>query len=88
MRNELLSDAILYEKLDQMKNDFFGYIEQHSAKVDENLPVFYGHVLAALENSFPNLDDQAFDQFIDTITFKVLDCTVRCTVERPGSSPG
>jgi hypothetical protein len=76
MREERLSDAILYEKLDLLKNDFFGYIEQHSAKVDENLPVFYGHVLAALENSFPDLDDQAFDTFIDTITFKVLDCSV------------
>lgn len=76
MRDERLSDAILYEKLDLMKKDFFGYIEQHSAKVDENLPVFYGHVLAALENSFPKLDDWAFDQFIDSITFKVLDCSV------------
>jgi hypothetical protein len=76
MRKELLSDAILYEKLDLMKKDFFGYIEQHSAKVDENLPVFYGHVLAALENSFPNLDDLTFDTFIDSITFKVLDCSV------------
>ncbi|ACL16882.1 hypothetical protein [Methanosphaerula palustris] len=76
MREERLSDAILYEKLDLMKNDFFGYIEHHSAKVDENLPVFYGHVLAALENSFPDLDDSAFDMFIDTITFKVLDCSV------------
>jgi hypothetical protein len=75
MREERLSDAILYEKLDLMKNDFFGYIEHHSAKVDENLPVFYGHVLAALENSFPDLDDSAFDTFIDTITFKVLDCS-------------
>ncbi|WP_440950610.1 hypothetical protein [Methanosphaerula subterraneus] len=76
MRKELLSDAILYEKLDLMKNDFFGYIEQHSAKVDENLPVFYGHVLAALENSFLNPDDLTFDTFIDSITFKVLDCSV------------
>lgn len=76
MREERLSDAIQYEKLDLMKNDFFGYIEHHSAKVDENLPVFYGHVLAALENSFPDLDDLAFDTFIDMITFKVLDSSV------------
>lgn len=79
MREERLSDAIRYGKLDLMKNDFFGYIENHSAKVDENLPVFYGHVLSALEHSFPDLDDLddlAFDTFIDTITFKVLDCSV------------
>lgn len=76
MREERLSDAILYEKLDLMKNDFLGYIEHHSAKVDENLPVFYGHVLSALEHSFSDLDDLAFDTFIDTITFKVLDCSV------------
>ena len=73
MREEKLSDAIVYDKLHLLQKDFFGYIERHTAKVDANLPVFYGYVISALENSFPDLPDSSHDEFIDSITFKVLD---------------
>jgi hypothetical protein len=73
MRGEKLSDAIVYDKLKLLKKDFFGYVERNTVKVDANLPVFYGYVISALETSFPNLPDDAHDEFIDTITFKVLD---------------
>jgi hypothetical protein len=42
-------------------------------KVDANLPVFYGYVISAIETSFPNISDDIHDEFIDGITFKVLD---------------
>lgn len=73
MRGEKLSDAIIYDKLHLLEKDFYGYIERNTVKVDANLPVFYGYVISALENSFPNLPDVAYDEFIDSITFKVLD---------------
>jgi len=73
MRGEKLSDAIVYDKLHLLKRDFSGYIERNTAKVDSNLPVFFGYVISALESSFPNLPDDAYDDFIDGITFKVLD---------------
>jgi hypothetical protein len=73
MRGEKLSDAIVYDKLHLLKRDFSGYIERNTAKVDSNLPVFYGYVISALESSFPHLPDDAYDEFIDGITFKVLD---------------
>ena len=73
MRGELLSDAIEYERLDLLRKDFVGYISRHRTKVEENLPVFFGHVITALENSFPNLSDSHFDEFIDAISFKLLD---------------
>jgi hypothetical protein len=73
MRGELLSDAIEYERLDLLKKDFVGYIEKNAGKIEENLPVFFGHVIAALENSFPNLSDTNFDEFIDAVTFKLFD---------------
>jgi hypothetical protein len=75
MRGEKLSDAIVYEKLNLLKKDFFGYIRSNSEKVDSNLPVFYGHVISALENSFPDIPDESFDEFIDHITFEVLDAS-------------
>jgi len=73
MRGEKLSDAIVYDKLHLLKKDFYGYIERNTTKVDANLPVFYGYVISALENSFPDLIDSSYDDFIDSITFKVLD---------------
>lgn len=73
MREEKLSDAIVYDKLHLLQRDFSGYIERNTGKVDANLPVFYGYVISALENSFPNLSDDAHDEFVDSITFKVLD---------------
>jgi len=73
MRGEKLSDAIVYDKLQVLKRDFSGYIERNTAKVDANLPVFFGYVISAMESSFPNLPDETYDEFIDSITFKVLD---------------
>ena len=75
MREEKLSDAIVYDKLNLLKKDFFGYIEHNTEKVDANLPVFYGHVISALENSFPDILDESYDEFIDHITFEVLDAS-------------
>jgi len=75
MRGERLSDAIIYEKLNLLKKDFSGYIERNTEKVDSNLPVFYGHVISALENSFPEIPDESYDEFIDQISFKVLDAS-------------
>jgi hypothetical protein len=75
MRGEKLSDAIVYEKLNLLKKDFFGYIRSNTEKVDANLPVFYGHVVSALENSFPDIPDESYDEFIDHITFEVLDAS-------------
>lgn len=73
MRGEKLSDAIVYDKLKLLKKDFFGYIERNTAKVDANLPVFFGYVISAVEASFPKISEDVYDEFIDSITFKVLD---------------
>jgi hypothetical protein len=73
MREEKLSDAIIYDKLYLLRKDFYGYIERNTVKVDANLPVFYGYVVSALETSFPTLSDDAHDVFLDSITFKLLD---------------
>jgi hypothetical protein len=75
MRGEKLSDAIVYDKLNLLKKDFIGYIERNTEKVDANLPVFYGHVISALDNSFPDILEESYDEFIDHITFEVLNAS-------------
>ena len=75
MRGEQLTDAIVYDKLNLLIKDFSGYIERNTTKVDENLPVFIGHMISALEKSIPDIPDESYDDFIDSITFKVLDAS-------------
>jgi hypothetical protein len=75
MRGEQLTDALVYDKLNLLIKDFSGYIERNTTKVDENLPVFFGHMISALEKSFPDIPDESYDDFIDSITFKVLDAS-------------
>ena len=75
MRGEKLSDAIVYDKLNLLQKDFYGYIARNTEKVDANLPVFYGHVISALETSFPDISDETHDEFIDHVTFEVLNAS-------------
>ena len=53
MDQECQPDAIIRLKLDQLKSDFFEYIEKNSDKIDANIPVFYGQVIATLEKALP-----------------------------------
>lgn len=73
MDEECQSDAIPRVKLNQMKKDFFDYIEKNSEKIDSNVPVFYGHVVTTLEKSIPTISDDLYDRFIDNITLRVLE---------------
>ena len=73
MDEECQSDAISRVKLNQMKKDFFDYIEKNSEKIDSNVPVFYGHVVTTLEKSIPTISDDLYDRFIDNITLRVLE---------------
>lgn len=79
MRGEILSDAIQYEKIEMLRLDFFGYIEKNISKIDDKLPVFYGYAVSALESSFPDLDDESYNAFIDSICFKILDTPGRAS---------
>lgn len=73
MDEECQPDAIVRVKLNQMKKDFFDYIEKNSEKIDSNVPVFYGHVVTTLEKSLPHISDDLYDRFIDNITLRVLE---------------
>ncbi len=77
MVEEWQPDAIIRLKLDQIKHDFFDYIDKNIDKIDANIPVFYGHVIATLEKNLPEINDELHDQFIDNITVRVLNMSKR-----------
>jgi len=70
-------DAIIRVKLDQLKKEFFEYVEKNIEKIEANVPVFYGHVNATLEKVLPDIGDEVHDRFIDSVTIKVLDTSSR-----------
>jgi hypothetical protein len=59
--------------LDQLKKDLFSYIEKNSSKIDNNLPIFYGFIISAIEKVDKDLSDTVYDEFIDEITFRLLE---------------
>ncbi|MDD1677364.1 MAG: hypothetical protein LUQ40_06475 [Methanomicrobiales archaeon] len=73
MQGERQPGSSLEERLDNLKKDFFSYIEKNSPKVDANLPVFFGYVIASLDPFAPEISDDMYDEFFDEITLKVLD---------------
>lgn len=73
MDQECQPDAVIRLKLDQLKSDFFEYIEKNIDKIDTNIPVFYGQVIATLEKAVPAINDDLYDRFIDSITLRVLE---------------
>jgi hypothetical protein len=73
MDPESQPDAVIRLKLDQLKSDFFEYIDKNSGKINANIPVFYGQVIATLEKALPGINDDLYDRFIDSITLRVLE---------------
>ncbi|UUX91835.1 hypothetical protein [Methanoplanus endosymbiosus] len=71
-RGEKLTDAIRYEKVESLKKDLFLYIDNNPEKISNNLPVFFGHVMSALENAFPDIDDATHDDFIDSVAYRIM----------------
>jgi len=79
MPEEWVPDALVEQRMGQTKREMMEYIEKNSDKIDSNLPVFFGHVVSILENSYPDVADQVHDRFIDDVTVKVLEESKRST---------
>ena len=77
MDEEWQPDAIVRLKLDQIKREFFDYIDKNIDKIDANVPVFYGHIITILEKTLPGVNDELYDRFIDSMTVRVLNVSKR-----------
>jgi hypothetical protein len=73
MGEEWQPDAVFKAKTGQLKTEFFDYIDKNIDKIDMNIPVFFGHVATTLDNSLPGISEDVHDQFIHSITMKVLE---------------
>lgn len=68
-------EALRNKRLEQLRATMDDYIVKHTDQVEANLPVFFGHVAATLDKTFPDLDDGAYDDFIDATTFTLVNTT-------------
>ncbi len=71
-RDEQLGDAIRYEKIENLRQDLYSYIDNNTEKITVNLPVFFAHIVSALDNGFPDIDNAKYDEFIDSIAYRVM----------------
>jgi len=71
-RGEKLGDAIRYEKIENLRQDLYSYIDNNIDKIDVNLPVFFAHIVSALDNGFPDIENTTHDEFIDSIAYRVM----------------
>jgi hypothetical protein len=75
MGEEWQPDAVIKAKTNQLKREFYEYIDKNIEKIDTNIPVFFGHVATTLDNSLPDISEDIHDQFIDSVTWKVLEAS-------------
>jgi hypothetical protein len=65
-------EALQNRRLEQLRATMDDYIAKNIEQIEGNLPVFFGHVAATLDRSFPDLDDRTYDDFIDETGFALL----------------
>jgi hypothetical protein len=72
MPEEKLAGLTHDEKLKKVRNEFHAYIDKNINEISATLPVFFAHIITMLNDSFPGLKDEAHDEFIDSITYRIL----------------
>ncbi|MDD1665159.1 MAG: hypothetical protein LUQ32_07360, partial [Methanomicrobiales archaeon] len=72
MPEEKLAGLTLDERLRKVRNEFLDYIDKNINEISATLPVFFAHIITMLSDSFPGLKDEAHDEFIDSITYRIL----------------
>ncbi|MGA9622804.1 MAG: hypothetical protein WBQ58_12130, partial [Methanoregula sp.] len=77
MVDEWQPEAVIRLRLERLKKEFVEYISVNREKIDSNIPVFFGQVIASLDKSLPDLSEELFDQFIDAMAFAVLESSNR-----------
>jgi len=75
MENAWQPEALRNRRLEQLRATMDDYIAKNTDLVEANLPVFFGHVAATLDKTFPDLDDRTYDDFIDATAFTLINAT-------------
>jgi hypothetical protein len=72
MQEEKLAGQSPDDKLKKVRTEFHEYIDKNINEISATLPVFFAHIITTLADSFPALSAEAHDEFIDSITYRIL----------------
>jgi hypothetical protein len=72
MQEEKPPGLTLDDKLRKVRGEFLDYVNRNINEISTSLPVFFAHIITMLSDSFPGLKDEAHDEFIDAITYRIL----------------
>ena len=72
MPEEKLAGLTLDERLGKVRNEFHDYIDKNITEISATLPVFFAHIITMLNDSFPGLKDEVHDEFVDSLTYRIL----------------
>jgi len=72
MQEEKLPGLSPDDRLKKVRKEFHEYIDKNIAEIVQTLPVFFAHIITMLNDSFPGIKDEAHDEFIDSVTERIL----------------
>jgi hypothetical protein len=72
MQEEQLAGLTLDERLKKVRTEFLEYIDKNIGEISSTLPVFFAHIVTMLNDSFPGLKEEAYDEFIDVLAYRIL----------------
>ena len=72
MQEEKLAGQGPEERLKKVRNEFYEYIDKNVGEISATLPVFFAHIITTLSDSFPGISAETHDEFIDSITYRIL----------------
>ncbi len=77
MEEGFVPDVVVSSMLDKSKAELFDYINKNVEYIDGNFPVFFGKVASLFDQMSIPVPEQAYDEFVDAVTYKVFDTTRR-----------
>jgi len=72
MQEEQLAGLPPDERLKKVRAEFLEYIDKNIGEISQTLPVFYAHIVTMLNDSFPGLKEETYDEFIDALTYRIF----------------
>jgi hypothetical protein len=79
MQDGFIPDVVISSKLDKYKAELFDYISNNTEYIDENFPVFFGKIASILERANVSIPDSVHDEFVDAITYRMMDASSRAS---------
>ena len=77
MADGFVPEVVVSNHLEKVKAEIFSYINSNARAIDDNFAAFFGNIVTILDNAGIPIPDQVYDEFIDSIAYRVFDTSNR-----------